>query len=832
MDHKNIRNTFFEFFKEKDHIILPSYSLIPENDSSLLFTAAGMVPFKSEFSGKTKPKYKRISTIQKCFRMDDIENVGYTLRHHTFFEMMGNFSFGDYFKKESIYWAYELLTERYKIDPDKLYYSCHPEDLEAEEVWLSLNIPSSKIVKLEDNFWGPAGLTGPCGPSTEIFYENFPCLNNNPNCKPGFECEICKQKERFIEIWNIVFTQYFKESDGKLSPLPQKNIDTGMGLERLARILQNKEDQYQTDLFLPIMNKIEEFSQVDNKIYKRIIADHLRGAVFLLSDGVVPSNEGRGYVLRKLIRRAIIYSKLINIKEGFTEHIVPVVEEIFKDIYDHITKRKEFIQKMLQTEENNFNKTIQKGIEFLSKIEDKYLDGKKLFFMYDTLGFPLELIVEFAQSQGFSLDLEGFNKEMEAQRQRSRKNTIDIKVFSVKDNYSTEFVGYENLEYDSKIIGIFKIQDGKLIKIDRISSEDVSTDVSIVLVTNQTPFYPEGGGQVGDQGKILSQNFSFKVIDTQKHVEGFILHIGTLESGEVKLNDEVYLLIDKKKRILTSINHTATHLLHSALRKVLGHHVYQSGSLVRDDKLRFDFTHFDNLTDQNLKDIESLVNEKILDSIDVIVQYKNLKDALDEGAMALFAEKYPDLVRTVKIGDFSYELCGGTHVKNTSQIGLFKIINNYSLQMGIKRIEAITSLFILEEFYRLYNIVNEVKLLTKQEENKILPFIQKIINNNKEISRKLRETKLKLFNEIVSQKIGNINLEVKKLEFNVEEEEDVIMLHDILKNIFKDRKDYVVFYYLPNKRIAIFHKDFKEDFYKLFPGNYKLLPFGSFIKAI
>lgn len=839
LTHEEIRNLFLEFFEKKQHKILKSFSLIPENDPSLLFVAAGMVPFKPEFSGKIQPKYKRIATCQKCFRMDDLENVGWTLRHHTFFEMLGNFSFGDYFKKESIYWAYELLTEVYKLEPSKLYFSCHPEDEESVKIWMSLGIPEEKIVVLEDNFWGPAGPTGPCGPSTEIFYENFPCQNKN--CKPGSECPECKKNERFIEIWNIVFTQYFKEPDGTLTTLPQKNIDTGMGLERLTKIIQNKPNQYLTDLFLPILTKIREFIHHNieevyselkinyqhedylqkKEVYERIVADHIRGSIFLLADGVVPSNDGRGYVLRKLIRRALLYSKLLGIKKNYLSNMTDTVETIFSNVYPEIKSRKEYIKKMLDNEENSFSKNISKGMDYLSKIDVNKITGKDAFFLYDTLGFPIELTLEICKSKNLTIDIDEFYKELEIQREKSRQKSLDIKIFSIKDKYTTNFIGYQNLDYQSKIIGILKKEQEKINTIEYATKGE-----EVILIVEETPFYPESGGQVGDKGKIYNDNFTFEVQDTQKHIEGFILHIGKITEGSVSVGQNVFLSVDKTRRKLTAINHTATHLLHSSLRKILGHHVYQSGSLVDWDRLRFDFTHFENLSEKDIQNIENLVNEKIFEEIDVEISYKPLRVALDEGAIALFTEKYPDTVRTVKIGNFSYELCGGTHVNNTSSIGIFKIINYGSIQMGIKRIEAITSIKTLDHINKHEQLISKLKSLTKQEENKIINYLNKLIEENKELLKKNKELKIKLYSKIIE------NMDIrddKLLEFHVEEEQDILLIHDILKI----KSKYIGLYHLEKRKIAIFHKDLTELFKKTIPKeDIKLIKLGDYFKAI
>lgn len=850
LNHEEIRNTFLEFFRARGHAVLPSFSLIPENDSSLLFVAAGMVPFKAEFSGKIKPTYSRVSTCQKCFRMDDIENVGYTLRHHTFFEMLGNFSFGDYFKKESIYWAYELLTQVYKLDPSRLWFSVHPEDDEAEKVWLSLGIDPNKIVRLEDNFWGPAGPTGPCGPSSEIFYENFKCPV--PSCKPGNECPECEKNERFIEIWNIVFTQYFKEMDGSLSPLPQKNIDTGMGLERLTKIIQNKQNQYQTDLFSPLVDFIQNFIEKDvekvynefkivfsqekylenREIYKRIVADHLRGAVFLLADGVVPSNDGRGYVLRKLIRRALLYSRLLGIKQNYIKNAIDPVENIFKNVYPEIGNRKDFVKKMLEIEENSFNKNLTKGLEYISTLDIKNLSGKDVFFLYDTLGFPLELIKEIAKNQNLNINMEEFDKEMEIQRERSRQKSLDIKIFSVKEKYSSTFVGYHTLSYESKIVGIFKKKENSLLSVNEVNFSESGQQEELIIVVQETPFYPEGGGQVGDKGKIYNSDFSFVVKDTQRHIEGFIIHIGYLENGHVKVGKEVKLEVDKLKRTLTSINHTATHLLHSSLRKILGHHVYQSGSLVDYNKLRFDFTHFDNLDQKDLKNIENLVNEKILEDIEVEIKYKPLRVALDEGAIALFTEKYPDNVRTVRIGDFSYELCGGTHVKNTLNIGNFKIVSAKSIQSGVKRIEALTSLNTLSFLIEKEKIIENLKNITKQEESNLVDFINKKLEENKILSKKIKELKTIYYSMVVNQKIKKEKLDESEIlefltPFETQNEDDFIIIHDIIK----EKGRYIAQYIVGNKKILTFHKDLKDKVIQKYRISQKIIPFGNYYKA-
>ena len=866
-DHKAIRSTFLKYFESKGHKVLSSYSLIPDNDPSLLFVAAGMVPFKAEFSGKVKPKYPRIATCQKCFRMDDIDNVGYTLRHHTFFEMLGNFSFGDYFKKESIEFAWDLLTNVYKLPSSKLWVSVHIDDEEAFRIWENI-VDNHKIVKLSDNFWGPAGLTGPCGPSTEIFYENFSC--SNPNCKPGSECLECEKKERFIEIWNIVFTQYFKNEKGEFLDLPQKNIDTGMGLERLTRILQNKTNQYHTDLFYPIVSKTEQFIENDiekaynsfnlkfnrdvyvskKQVYLNIVADHLRGAVFLISDGVIPSNDGRGYVLRKLIRRAILYSKFLGIVKEFSDEIVDSVVDIFKDVYPEVELRKDFSKKILNSEEKSFIKNISKGMNYFNEITQellrngiKLIDAKKVFYLYDTLGFPVELTIELAKNNSLEVDIQGFNKEMEIQKIRSKQNRNDIKVFSVNRNFETQFVGYDRLSCEAKVIGIIKIKSDKTLELLNelenyydISEDNQSEDNQFVnqfiLITDVTPFYAESGGQVGDKGIIFNDNFKFEVMDTQKHVEGFIMHLGKLV-GKVRVGDVVNLGVDVYRRKLTAINHTATHLLHSALRKVLGNHVYQAGSLVDFDRLRFDFTHFQALTENELKNIEELVNEKIIEELDVIIDYKPLNVAIQEGAIALFTEKYPENVRTVKIvsKDFiSYELCGGTHVKNTSQLGLFKIISEKGLQLGIRRIEAVSGLSLLPIFDNFYSILKNLSSISNTEYNKVKDYMLRLIEESKNLRNSILDLK-KRYYELMINNISNLSEKLDIVKIELLEESDLFIPHDLIK--VRNPK-YTGIYTIKNstKTILVFHKDnnFISDI--LIKNNLKVINMGDFRKVI
>ncbi|MEN3002192.1 MAG: alanine--tRNA ligase [Armatimonadota bacterium] len=701
-----LRRSFLEFFQEKGHLLLPSDSLIPK-DPSLLFTSAGMVQFKPYFLGTVQPPAPRVTTVQKCLRTTDIDAVG-DLSHLTFFEMLGNFSFGDYFKREAILWAWEFLTERLKVDPDRMQFTVFQDDDEAFDIWhREVGIEASRIWRLGEktNFW-PAnaiseGPNGPCGPCSEIFYDTgLDTGCTNPDCGPACDCG------RWLEIWNLVFMQYERtEENGKpkLIPLPNKNIDTGMGLERTAAVLMGLESPYETDVFLPIVHRIEQIAGVEYKANEtsdsaiRLIADHIRAATFSIADGVIPQNEGRGYVLRRLIRRAITRGlRTLHLEKPFLAELVPAVVEALGDQYPEIVQRQAYIESTLRFEEERFRQTLQTGLARLEEMLHVHLDagvlpGERAFTLYDTYGFPLELTQEIAAERGVQVDIEGFQRALEEQRRRAREASgISEKLFVqtgaalaelAQHAQATRFIGYDTLEAEATVVGLVK--EGNLIPAAREGE-------TVEIVLDVTPFYAEAGGQVGDTGMLEWDGGKAEVLDTQKAGE-FYFHHARLQQGELTIGQKVYARVPAQRRLDIRRNHTATHLLHAALRAVLGPHVVQAGSLVAPDRLRFDFTHPRALTPEELERIESLVNEKILDELEVRV-YTDvpLEEARRRGAMMLFGEKYGARVRMVEIPGFSLELCGGTHLNNTVEAGLFKIVHEGSVAAGVRRIEALT----------------------------------------------------------------------------------------------------------------------------------------------
>ncbi len=783
-NHFSIRSTFLKFFESKGHKVLPSFSLIPENDPTLLLVAAGMVPFKAEFSGKVEPRYTRVTTCQKCFRADDIDNVGKTIRHHTFFEMLGNFSFGDYFKEEAIRWAWELLTEVYKLDRDRLWVSVHPTDEESERIWLDIGVPQKRIIRLEDNFWGPVGPTGPCGPCTEILYD---LGEEYGNCKPGEDCD------RYLELWNIVFTMYFKTETGELKPLARRNIDTGAGMERLTMILEGKNSPYETDLFKPITDTIRSLARDDNEYKIRVIADHLRAAVFLVADGVYPFNEGRGYVLRRVLRRAILFAHQIGITERFTADIVKPVVSIYSEVYPELAERADYVADMLDSEERQFRKNLQRGVEYLRReleqlSEGEVLSGEKVFFMYDTLGFPLELTLEMASSRGVKVDEEGFRKQMELQRIRSRvaQEGPDLKSYSTSRQLRTEFL-YEPLTLKAELTAILALDSKNVRELDELDASQTGKYRTIALVVDRTPFYPTGGGQVADVGKIYSAEAEFEVTDVQKHIEGFILHFGELRRGRLKVGQELILEVDPEHRYNCARHHTATHLLHYALRKLLGGHVYQTGSLVAPDRLRFDFTHFSKLTAEQLQQIEDMVNDMILDDLEVRIEYKPLSVAKEEGAIALFGEKYGDIVRTVRVisregNTLSYELCGGTHVNRTGQIGLFKIISERSVALGIRRIEAKVGLALKSHIDRITDKLATVAEILNTSPEEVETVLTRLQSQQAELRKRLSRLEDKLAELITQNLLSSVKTTDKVIYHQLEATPDFLLkIHDRLK---------------------------------------------------
>ncbi|WP_406620683.1 alanine--tRNA ligase [Bacillus atrophaeus] len=693
-----VRQMFLDFFKEKGHGVEPSASLVPHEDPSLLWINSGVATLKKYFDGRVVPENPRIVNAQKSIRTNDIENVGKTARHHTFFEMLGNFSIGDYFKEEAITWAWEFLTSDKWIgfDEDLLSVTVHPEDDEAYELWAKkIGVPEERIIRLEGNFWDIG--EGPSGPNTEIFYDRGEAYGNDPadpELYPGGE------NDRYLEVWNLVFSEFNHNPDGTYTPLPKKNIDTGMGLERMVSVIQNVPTNFDTDLFMPIIKATETISgeaygqdDVKNTAFK-VIADHIRTVAFAVSDGALPSNEGRGYVLRRLLRRAVRYAKTININRPFMYDLVPVVAEIMVDFYPEVKEKEEFIAKVIKTEEERFHETLNEGLAILSEMIKKEKDkgsslisGTDVFKLYDTYGFPVELTEEYAEDEQMKVDHKGFEEEMEKQRARARNARQDVGSMQVQGGalrdvtVESTFVGYTNTKSDSSVVEL--LQDGELI-------EEAHEGETVQILLNETPFYAESGGQIGDKGYLRSAQAVVRITDVQKAPNGQNVHEGLVESGTLQKGMHVTAEVEDHMRSGVIKNHTATHLLHQALKDVLGTHVNQAGSLVTENRLRFDFSHFGQVTKEELERIEVIVNEKIWDSIPVSIDLKPINEAKEMGAMALFGEKYGDIVRVVQVGGYSLELCGGCHVKNTAEIGLFKIVSESGIGAGTRRIEAVT----------------------------------------------------------------------------------------------------------------------------------------------
>ena len=695
-----LRTLFLNFFKEKGHDIIPSSSLIPHGDPTLLFTSAGMVPLKPYYLGEVVPPNVRLASCQKSFRTTDIESVGDS-SHLTFFEMLGNFSIGDYFKKEAIGWAWEFVTQPLGFAPERLWATIYLDDEESFRYWRKIGVPEERIRRFgeEHNYWGPAGDTGPCGPCSEIHYdfgEEFGC--GKPSCEPNCECG------RFSEIWNLVFTQYNQQKDGTRVPLPRPNIDTGMGLERTAAVLQGKKSVYEIELFTPLLARIAELCgkkygsdvEIDNAM--RVVVEHGRGITFLIADGVIPGNEGRGYVLRRLLRRAALFGRRLGLDKPFIVEIAKVTTDLMSHVYPEIRQRQDFINRAIELEEARFSGTLSAGLELLGDVVaglagkgEREISGKQSFKLYDTYGFPVELTREIARERGFSVDMEGFKREMERQREKARAaQTFKVSagggVVGIRGELNIEitpFVGYHNLKHKSVIIDL--IVEGK-------ATETLSQGQKASLILETTPFYGEGGGQVGDTGKISGTSGQFVVTDTVRVPPDIVVHRGYVAEGSLAVGDEVEAVVDKERRLDIARNHTATHLLHFALRKALGEHVQQRGSLVASERFSFDFSHLTAVTDKEMVMVQRIVNEKIRQNLRVSDEELPYKKAIEAGAIALFGEKYGDTVRVLKIGEppISIELCGGTHVCSTGEIGLFHISGEHGIGAGLRRIEAVT----------------------------------------------------------------------------------------------------------------------------------------------
>ncbi|MDD4689494.1 MAG: alanine--tRNA ligase [Eubacteriales bacterium] len=744
-----IRERFLSFFESKGCLRLDSFSLVPKNDASLLLINSGMAPMKSWFQNPETAPQRRVTTCQKCIRTGDIENVGKTARHGTFFEMLGNFSFGDYFKKEATAWAWEFFTQVMEIPADRLWISVYEEDDEARDIWINeVGVDASHIVRLgkEDNFWEHG--TGPCGPCSEIHFDRgveHGC--GKDTCGVGCDCD------RFMEVWNLVFTQFDKDEEGNYNRLPNPNIDTGMGLERLAVVMQGVNNLFEVDTVQDVMNHICKIANLEyhkdakKDVSLRVITDHIRSTVMMVADGVIPSNEGRGYVLRRLLRRAARHGKLLNIDRQFLFEVASTVIDCSKGAYPELEENREYIKKIIQKEEERFDATIDNGLVVLNGYIDEAkkegrneLSGEEAFKLHDTFGFPLDLTIEMAQEQGLGVDIDGFNASMKEQKETARNARKDGSSWDGEDGSeldvgeATEFVGYTQAEVEAKVLAVSQQDD------------------SCLVVLDKSPFYAEMGGQIGDSGVIENKNFSMIVNDTQKLKSGVFVHSGMALKGEVEVGDTVTAKIDLEKRAKVERNHSATHLLQKALKMVLGDHVAQSGSYVTDEKLRFDFTHFEAMTAQEINKVQNLVNSEILNGLEIKTEVMNVNDAKSAGAQALFGEKYGETVRVISMGDFSKELCGGTHLTNTAKAGLFRIISENGVSTGVRRIEAVTGtgvIDLIDAHDKL--LIDAASSLKISNINDVPDKVKQSVEEAKELSKTVEQLKEKLAGNAASE---------------------------------------------------------------------------------
>lgn len=743
MDSREIRQAFLDFFAAKQHAIVDSSSLVPDNDPTLLFTNAGMVQFKEALAFRENRGYTRAVSCQRCVRAggkhNDLDNVGYTARHHTFFEMLGNFSFGDYFKRDAIFFAWEFLTEVVKLPPERLWVTVHESDDEAEDIWVNeIGFDKNRVTRLgdDDNFW-TMGDTGPCGPSSEIFYDHGADVPGGP---PGSKDG---ELDRYIEIWNLVFTQFDKSADGTLTPLPKPCVDTGMGFERLAAVLQGVHNNYDIDLFKALIARAGELldcQDLQNDSLK-VIADHIRASAFLIADGVLPSNEGRGYVMRRIIRRALRQGHKLQSKGPFFHKMVSELVNQMGDAYPILKSTQAQIEKVLLKEEEQFELTLDQGMKILNEaigqLQGDVIPGSVVFKLYDTYGFPTDLTNDIAREKNLSIDMDGFEVEMEAQRERARAaskfGSIDVDNFKVDD--VTTFVGYESLIGESVIAHLFHNEQ---------TVESVSAGDEVVLVLNATPFYAESGGQAGDSGKLFTNGVSIVVNDTIKSGDAF-LHKGTVIEGQISVGDSVNAEVDRLQRDRTRLNHSATHLLHAALRIVLGDHVNQRGSLVDAERMRFDFSHFEGVTKEELLKVELLVNEQIRGNSEIQTELMNLEDAREKGAMALFGEKYSEAVRVLTMGNgFSIELCGGTHASRTGDIGLMKITSEVGIASGVRRIEAVTGVRAFELVTQQEQTLEDFSALLRADKNSAIDKLKSLLEQNKKLEKEVSQLNMKL----------------------------------------------------------------------------------------
>ncbi len=750
MGVNELREKFLSFFESKEHLRLASASLVPHNDKSLLLINSGMAPLKPYFTGQQVPPKRRVTTCQKCIRTGDIENVGKTARHGTFFEMLGNFSFGDYFKEEAIPWAWEFFTKVLELPEDRLYVSIYLDDDEAFEIWnKKVGVPEEKISRMgkEDNFWEHG--VGPCGPCSEIYYdrgEEYGC--GKPDCTVGCDCD------RYMEIWNLVFTQFDKQEDGSYPRLAKPNIDTGMGLERIAAVMQNVDSIFDVDTVKAIRDKV---CQIAGKAYLenhgddvsiRVITDHVRSMTFMTADGVLPSNNGRGYVLRRLLRRAARHGRLLGIEGAFLTDVCQVVIDNSGEAYPELREKQATIRKIIATEEENFSRTLDKGLEKLNEYMEessdrKILDGKQVFKLYDTYGFPTDLTADILAENGFSMDEEGFKAEMEAQRKKARDaretdtymGAEETVFHKIDPALATEFVGYDTLKADGVVTA--------LVSEDEIA-EEASEGANVTILLDKTPFYAEMGGQAGDSGIIEAPNGVVEIRDTTKFGGNKHLHTGVVRAGVIRRGDVVSAQVDSERRTAIARNHTATHILQKALRDVLGNHVEQAGSYVSDDRLRFDFTHFEPISKEDLNRVEDIVNSKILSAMEVSCREMDIDDARKLGAMALFGEKYGKVVRVVSVGDYSVEFCGGTHLKNTAVAGCFKILSENGIAAGVRRIEAITGYSALGYFKEKQDFQDNITAILKTNVKNTASRLNDLLDENKKLRKEIEKLKSKL----------------------------------------------------------------------------------------
>jgi len=746
-----IRRAFLKFFEEHGHTLVPSSGLIPKDDPTLLFTNSGMVQFKNCFLGLEDRGYTRAASSQKSVRAggkhNDLENVGFTARHHTFFEMLGNFSFGDYFKKESISWGWEFLTEKMGLPKEKLWITIYQEDDEAFEIWNKImGVPADRIVRMgmDSNFW-MMGETGPCGPCSEILYDQGPGVGcGRPECSVECNCD------RHLELWNHVFTQFDRDKDGHFHPLPKPNIDTGMGLERLAAVIQGVSSNYDSDLFTPIIRFVSKISgkaygtSEDSDVSMRVIADHSRAVTFLIGDGCLPSNEGRGYVLRRILRRAARHGKLLGLDKPFLNEVVSVVVETMKDAYPDLSDKESFIRKVIVNEEQRFIETLDSGLKILSeevaalkKSGQPIVPGEVVFKLYDTFGFPVDLTADIVKKDRLTLDMEGFEKAMEAQREKARESWKGSGEQAIADSYkklavrgvSTEFIGFHGVtEATSCITAILKKDE----PVDALAEGE-----NAEIFVEETPFYGEKGGQVGDTGVIEGEGFRFEVWDTQWPLDNLITHIGKLKKGAIKVGDRASMKVERAIRKATEAHHSGTHVLNAALKKTLGDHIKQSGSLVNPERLRFDFTHFSRIDEAEMDKIETIANQIIRENAAVETRLLPREEAMKTGAAAVFDEKYGDVVRLVKMGDFSMELCGGTHVERTGDIGALKVISESSVAAGVRRIEAVTGEEALKYFKKVETELKKSAALLKANPMELSERIEKIQKHQKELEKEI-----------------------------------------------------------------------------------------------